>query len=182
MTANGTLTLELAAAKDMDFTEFLAWSKRLSRDRHDLRRLCETRIARAFEAIRPKVELPTGFAPVHRCDLARQWCEVRDLPASLAKTTLICEGVRHGLALILRRLAEARKRVALPEDVYPVYWGIVAESGALAVRVETFPRFDPEAILESATAAGCSVVLLPAPLKLQEQIGPPTKRGVQSDG
>ena len=153
----------------MDFTEFLAWSLRLSRDRDDLRRLCETRIARAFEGIRPKVETPARFAAVHRCDLARQWCEVRELPANVAKTTLICEGVRHGLALILRRLAEAGKRVALPKDVYPVYWGIVAESGVDTVGVETFPRFDLEAIFEAATRAGCSVVLLTAPLKLQSR-------------
>jgi hypothetical protein len=161
--------VEAAAGKDMDFTEFLAWSLRLSRDRDDLRRLCETRIARAFEAIQPKVEVPARFAAVHRCDLARQWCAVRELPAHVAKTTLICEGVRHGLALIMRRLAEAGKRVALPKDVYPVYWGIVAESGVDTVSVETFPRFDLEAILESATRTGCSLVLLTAPLKLQSR-------------
>ena len=151
----------------MDFMQFLAWSQQASRAFPDLKRLCETRIARAFEPIRPTVEVPTTFPTAHRCNLARRWCEVRGLPSRMAKNALICEGVRHGLGLIFKLLAKAGKRVAVPRDVYPVYWSLAEEAGVLAIGIETFPIFDVDAILENASAAGASVVLVPAPLKLQ---------------
>jgi aspartate/methionine/tyrosine aminotransferase len=80
---------------------------------------------------------------------------------------LICEGVRHGLGLIFKVLAQARQRVALPRDVYPVYWRIAFEAGLEAVGVETFPCFELQAILDASASSGTSVVMLPFPLKLQ---------------
>jgi aspartate/methionine/tyrosine aminotransferase len=149
----------------MDFTEFLVWSRHVSRTVPSGRRLCETRIARAFAPIQLTVDVPVKFATVHRCDLARLWCEVRGLP-SRSTTALICEGVRHGLGLIFKVLAQARQRVALPRDVYPVYWRIALEAGLETVGVETFPCFDLQAILEACARSETSVVVLPFPLKL----------------
>jgi DNA-binding transcriptional MocR family regulator len=150
---------------DMNFTEFLAWSQDVSRIVPGVRRLCETRIARSFASIQPTVDVPVKFATVHRCDLARLWCEVRGL-SNRNTTALICEGVRHGLGLIFKVLAQARQRVALPRDVYPVYWRIASEAGLEAVAVETFPYFELRAILETSANWGTSVVVLPFPLKL----------------
>jgi aspartate/methionine/tyrosine aminotransferase len=149
----------------MDFTEFLAWSRHASRTVPSVSRLCETRIARAFAPIRLTVDVPVKFATVHRCDLARLWCEVRGLP-SRSSTTLLCEGVRHGLRLIFTVLAQARQRVALPRDVYPIYWRIAFEAGLETVGVETFPCFDLQAIVEASARSQASVVVLPFPLKL----------------
>jgi aspartate/methionine/tyrosine aminotransferase len=153
------------SSRGMDFTEFLAWSQHVSRTVPSVRRLCETRIARSFASIQPTVYVPVKFATVHRCDLAQLWCEVRGLP-NRNTTALICEGVRHGLGLIFKVLAQARLRVALPRDVYPVYWRIAAEAGLEAVAVETFPCFELRAILETSASSGTSVVVLPFPLKL----------------
>jgi aspartate/methionine/tyrosine aminotransferase len=80
---------------------------------------------------------------------------------------LICEGVRHGLGLIFKVLAQAKQRVALPRDVYPVYWRIAFEAGLEGVGVETFPCFELQAILDASANSGTSVVMLPFPLKLQ---------------
>jgi len=149
----------------MGFAEFLVWSQQVSKTIPNVRRLCETRIAQAFGFIRPTIDVPLDFATVHRCDLARLWCEVRGL-CSGSTTALICEGVRHGLALIFKVLAQARQRVALPRDVYPVYWRIAYEAELDAVSVETFPCFDLQAILEVSARLETSVVVLPFPLKL----------------
>jgi DNA-binding transcriptional MocR family regulator len=150
----------------MGFTEFLAWSQQVSRTVPHVRRLCETRIARAFAPIQPTVDVPVNFATVHRCDLARLWCEVRGL-SSRSMRVLICEGVRHGLGLIFKVLAQAKQRVALPRDVYPVYWRIASEAGLEAIGVETFPCFELQAILDASANSGTSIVMLPFPLKLQ---------------
>jgi aspartate/methionine/tyrosine aminotransferase len=166
MTSNMMNPLEVGqASRAMDFTEFLTWSQHVSKTIPSVRRLCETRIARAFAPIQPIVDVPVKFATVHRCDLARLWCEIRGLP-SPNTTALICEGVRQGLGLIFKVLARARQRVALPRDVYPVYWRIAAEAGLKTAVVETFPCFELQAILETSASSGTSVVVLPFPLKL----------------
>jgi aspartate/methionine/tyrosine aminotransferase len=74
--------------------------------------------------------------------------------------------VRHGLGLIFKVLAQARQRVALPRDVYPIYWRIALEAGLETVGVETFPSFDLQVILEASARSETSVVVLPFPLKL----------------
>jgi aspartate/methionine/tyrosine aminotransferase len=150
----------------MDFGQFIAWSQSAAQATPDAGRYCETRIPRAFGSIRPRVDVPESFATVHRCDLAREWCDVRGLPPERARTALICQGVRHGLGLILAHLAQTGQRVALPEDVYPVYWHIAADAKVHAVAVETFPRFDLPAIFEICVRSGSSILVLPAPLKL----------------
>jgi aspartate/methionine/tyrosine aminotransferase len=150
----------------MDFREFVAWSQHILRTEPNVIPLCETRVARAFDRIRPVTAAPENLGIVHRCDLALRWCEVRGLSSHRAKTTLICEGVRHGLQIILRLLAEAGSRIAIPQDVYPVYWRIALEAGIDTVSVETFPDFDLQAILDVATCSDAVVVLLPLPLKL----------------
>jgi hypothetical protein len=63
----------------MDFKKFVEWSQQVMRTRPEVLRYCETRIARSFGSIRPSVDVPGSFATVHRCDLAREWCDVRGL-------------------------------------------------------------------------------------------------------
>jgi aspartate/methionine/tyrosine aminotransferase len=150
----------------MDFLEFIAWSQHILRTEPNVMPLCETRVALAFDRIRPVTAAPESPAIVHRYDLALRWCEVRGLSPLRAKTTLICEGVRHGLQIILRLLAEAGGRIAIPQDVYPVYWRIALEAGINTLSVETFPNFDLQAILDVATCSDAFIVLLPLPLKL----------------
>ncbi len=151
----------------MTFQEFIVWSDDISRTAPDVIRICETRISRAFRSILPTGADAESDANVHRCDLARDWCEVRNLPSGAAERTLLCEGVRHALALIFTELVSAGRRVALPSDVYPVYWRIASEAGLDAVVFDTFPDFDLPTLLRTAESSGADVVLLPVPLKLQ---------------
>jgi aspartate/methionine/tyrosine aminotransferase len=123
-------------------------------------RLGETRIARALAPLRASVEPPASLPTIHRCDLARTWCAARGMPASWAGRALVCEGVRHALALIFGELARRGEPVALPRDVYPVYWRIAESSGVAAIGFETFP----ELAYPFSTAA--RHVVLPCPLKL----------------
>ena len=89
------------------------------------------------------------------------------MPSDRARTTLICEGVRHGLSIILGVLAQKGQRVAIPQDVYPVYWTIASLAGIKTLSVKVFPDFDLQSILDQAALADVSVTLLPSPLKLQ---------------
>jgi len=57
-------------------------------------------------------------------------------------------------------------RVAIPDDVYPVYWRIASETAVEAIGVATFPRFDLENIFRACDNSRTSVLFLPAPLKL----------------
>lgn len=150
----------------MNFAAFVAWKTAIKRERPHVVDLSETRIATVFADVRPSPSAASASGRVHRCDLARTWCRVRDLPESLVARTLVGEGVRHALMTILRVLGAGRRSVALPNDVYPVYWRIAAEAGITAVPFETFPRFDIDRTLAGVSAAGASVALLPAPLKL----------------
>jgi aspartate/methionine/tyrosine aminotransferase len=150
----------------MNFAEFVEWSQWVALNMPDVRLQCETRIARAFAPFRPTVIAPSHFAPVHRCDLAKLWCEIFGLPPDMARAALVCEGVRHGLGLIFRCLAKASERVAVPSDVYPVYWHIAREAQVDAIDVETFPTFDLDRILEATARSGANFLVLPAPLKL----------------
>lgn len=151
----------------MNFEHYLSWSREVVSADAGLRRYGETRIAAAYSALRPVVEVPAVPARVHRCDLARQWCALQGWPAAWSARALVCEGVRHALELLLRRFARRAMRLTLPGDVYPVYWQIAAAAGVGTVPVETFPHFDLAAVLFAAERAGSTAVVLPAPLKLQ---------------
>jgi len=150
----------------MDFAAFIEWSRPLRAERTDLVDVAETRIAHALADLRPEVVVPETFARVHRCHLAPVWCALQGLPPEAARTAFACNGVRHGLELLLRAFAQAGRRVAMPRDVYPVYWRIAATVGVATSALDTFPTFDLPQLLAQATVDGASVVLLPAPLKL----------------
>jgi DNA-binding transcriptional MocR family regulator len=150
----------------MDFAAFLAWREQVQAGQPEAGIACETRIARAFAVIRPVLEPPAQLPRVHRCDLGRQWCALRGLPAERAPLALACAGVRHALSLLFARLARQGRRVALPADVYPVYWQLAAAAGVETFGFDTFPQFEPGAILAASAEAGCAVAVLPAPLKL----------------
>lgn len=150
----------------MSFAAFIEWSCSLRAARADLIDVAETRIAHALVAIRPDVVVPETFPRVHRCHLAPVWCALRGLPPQAARTAFACDGVRHGLELLLRAFALAGRRIAIPRDVYPVYWRIAAATGVATSEFDTFPEFDVPKLLAQATSDGASVVLLPAPLKL----------------
>ncbi|HSO33858.1 MAG TPA: pyridoxal phosphate-dependent aminotransferase [Labilithrix sp.] len=150
----------------MTFDEFVQWKARIRRERPEVLDLSETRVAVALRDIRPTVERPEGVANVHRCDLARAWCDVRGLPAAFARRTLTSDGVRHALSLVLGVLAGRGARVAMPRDVYPVYWQLAREAGATCIPIDLLPTFDVERALATASAAKIDVALLPSPLKL----------------
>lgn len=154
-----------AASKLMDFRAFVDWSARARRERPDVVSLCETRIERALMGLRPDTSAGQSSGVVHRCDLARQWCELRGVP-SFSGRALVCEGVRHALAIIFRRLADNALRVAIPSDVYPVYLQIALEAGVSFSTFETFPDFDLNEILTVCAREQANHVLLPCPLKL----------------
>ena len=150
----------------MDFAAFIEWSRSLRASCADLIDVAETRIAHALAPLRPEVAVPETFPRLHRCHLAPVWCALRGLPPQAARAAFACDGVRHGLELLLRAFAQAGRRVAIPCDVYPVYWRIAAATGVATSELNTFPDFDLPKLLAQATSDGASVVLLPAPLKL----------------
>lgn len=154
----------------MDFNEFLSWSRQSKLDAPSADRLCETRIAQAYSEMRPPIQIPTPLPKIHRCDLVRLWCEVRGIEASLRPRALACEGVRNALQLIFKVLAERDVTIALPSDVYPVYWQLAAQADVSSIAFETFPHFQLADILSTATASSATVVLLPQPLKLHGRV------------
>lgn len=162
----------------MNFEDFLRWSHEAAAAIPGLRLRSETRIATAYAALRPAVEVPATLPRVHRCDLAKQWCELQGWPGTWSIRALVCEGVRHALELLLRRFAQRGIRVTLPSDVYPVYWQIAAAAGVETLGVETFPDFDPAALLAAADSAGSLAVVLPAPLKLHGRPWTETEAGL----
>jgi len=140
------------------FEDFIAHQERVRREDPSIVQLGETRIARALAALRPAIAVPAELPKLHRCHLATAWCARRGIPAEWSARALVCEGVRHALALIFGELARRGEAVAVPSDVYPVY-GRLAEHAHVATRpIETFPE------LSFATTA--RYVLLPCPLKL----------------
>ena len=151
----------------MDFMEFVTWSQNIAQAYPNVRLFCETRLSKAFQEIRPNIVAPVTAVTTHRCDLARQWCDVHGVSPDRAKMTLICDGVRHGLALIFEILAQQCRRIAIPQDVYPVYWAIASNAGIQTLGMETFPDFDLQSIFDQMRATDTSVILLPGPLKLQ---------------
>ena len=150
----------------MDFPAFVAWSQHVRATRPDVLDVAETRIAVALSPIRPVVAAPAAFPTVHRCHLAQQWCELRSLPADKAPTAFVCDGVRHALDLLFRAFAREGRRVAIPQDVYPIYGRLADAAGVETTRIATFPDLDLPAFLAHAERHGASTVLLPAPLKL----------------
>jgi aspartate/methionine/tyrosine aminotransferase len=140
------------------FEDFVALQERVRCDDPTVIQLGETRIARALAALRPAIDVPAELPKLHRCHLATAWCARRGMPPEWSARALVCEGVRHALALIFGELARRGERVAVPSDVYPVY-GQLAKTAQLAVEpFETFPALTFE------TAA--RYLLVPCPLKL----------------
>ena len=108
---------------------------------------------------------PVAPSRVHRCDLVRLWCQARGLKAH-ARTVLASEGVRHSLQVIFGLLVQSGAKVAIPIDVYPVYWQLARQAQLSAVGFTTFPQFELSRILNAAEESGAHHVLLPYPLKL----------------
>jgi hypothetical protein len=152
--------------RDMDFQEFLGWSARAIASAPHVIRLSETRIARALASRRYVPADPDEVPTVHRCDLVRLWCNVRGISVDAGQTALACEGVRHALQIVFRLLAARGTTVAIPSDVYPVYWKIASQARVQTFAFSTFPHFDIDRVLSGADEAGADVVLLPQPLKL----------------
>ncbi len=140
------------------FEQLIAWQAELRRTRPTAHFACETRIARALASLVPEVAVPTEIPKVHRCDLARAWCERRGIPTAWSPRALACNGVRAALALIFADLASRGERVALPRDVYPVYGELAAGAGVATIPFETFP--DPSFDIDAHH------VVLPCPWKL----------------
>jgi len=148
----------------MNFQEFIAWSAAVREP--DVVRACETRISGAFADLRPALEPVEPPRKLHRCDLARAWCELRGLPPAAARTAMISSGVRHALSLLFAHMAAAGRRLALPTDVYPVYWDLARAAGVSTIGVPTFPELAIDALLDRATRAEVAALVLPDPLKL----------------
>jgi histidinol-phosphate/aromatic aminotransferase/cobyric acid decarboxylase-like protein len=117
--------------------------------------LGETRIARALAAIRPVIAVPADVAKLHRCHLATAWCARRGMPAAWSQRALVCGGVRAALALIFGELRG--ERIAIPRDVYPVYWQLAEHAGVSAIAIDTFPE---------PRLTDARYLVLPCPFKL----------------
>jgi aspartate/methionine/tyrosine aminotransferase len=140
----------------MNFAEFVAWQEQ-QRRRPGVIVACETRVHAGLSALQPKPAFSEPPPKVHRCHLATDWARLRQAPAEWEKRALICRGVRHALSLLMRHWARARTAVALPDDVYPVYWQLAEAAQLKPVRFETFPKLQlPDA----------GVLVLTHPLKL----------------
>jgi DNA-binding transcriptional MocR family regulator len=140
------------------FEDFVALQERVRREDPSVVQLGETRIARALAALRPAIDVPAEPPKLHRCHLATAWCARRGMAAEWSARALVCEGVRHALALIFGELARRDARVAVPSDVYPVYRQLAERAQLAVVPVDTFP------LLTFETTA--RYLLLPCPLKL----------------
>jgi DNA-binding transcriptional MocR family regulator len=134
------------------FEDFIALQQRVP---PTTLQLGETRISRALAAIRPVIEVPADVAKVHRCHLATAWCARRGMPATWSARALVCEGVRAALALIFGELRG--EPIAIPRDVYPVYWQLAERAGVSAIAIDTFPRL---------RFADTRYLVLPCPFKL----------------
>lgn len=154
-----------ASPELMDFSQFLAWSEGARRSTPEADRYCETRIAHALRHLKPDLGSPAASSRAHRCDLVRLWCQRRGLQVH-ARRMLASEGVRHSLQVIFRLLVQSGAAVAIPIDVYPVYWQIASRARLSVVGFTTFPKFELSRILDAAQEAGAHHVLLPYPLKL----------------
>jgi aspartate/methionine/tyrosine aminotransferase len=130
-----------ASPELMDFSRFLAWSKVARRLNPEADQYCETRIAAALSHLMPAHGSLAAPSRVHCCDLVRLWCQRRGLQAH-ARSVLASEGVRHSLQVIFGLLVQSGATVAIPIDVYPVYWQIAKRARLSVVGFKTFPKFD----------------------------------------
>ena len=141
------------------------------------------RIAKALAAVRPHIRFTSSSTTrrAHRCDLVQLWCQALRIPIEASRMTLACDGVRHALQLVFSALAQNNIRVAIPSDVYPVYWQIARQAGLLTCSFDSFPTFDPEQIFSIADASAANVVLLPQPLKLHGRAWTDAEAGAAED-
>jgi aspartate/methionine/tyrosine aminotransferase len=134
------------------FEDFIELQQRVPRT---TLQLGEMRIARALAAIRPEIDVPADVPKLHRCHLATAWCARRGMPAAWSARALVCGGVRAALALIFGELRG--ERVAIPRDVYPVYWQLAEHAGLSAIAIDTFPQL---------RFTDARYLVLPCPFKL----------------
>lgn len=162
----------------MNFEQFIASSKSLRARDPGLTWACETRIAAALAPIRPQLDLCEPPRRLHRCDLARLWCQRRGLSEARARTALVNCGVRHALALLFADMAASGQRLALPTDVYPVYWQLAGAAGLATTGIATFPELDTFTLVDAAERTACTALLLPNPLKIHGRWLDPGERAV----
>lgn len=124
----------------MNFSAFQEWREQCLRTDPSLLDCAETNLYRSLASLQPAMEDSDSNAPVHRCDIARAWLARYGFPESYSRQALICRGVRHGLALISKEIAQQGARLWAPSDVYPVYLELARAAGIEPQLFATLPE------------------------------------------
>lgn len=145
----------------MNFQQFLHWREQQLRTHPALIDGGETHLYRALAPL-SAVEPKHGDQRIYRCDLARAWLSRYGYAAELSRQALVCQGVRHALALIFHDLKANDATLWLPGDVYPVYQELAQAAGITPRRYDSLPA---AAIPAEPPASGEEVLLLANPWK-----------------
>lgn len=140
----------------MNFAEFQTYRAARLAAAPGLVDLAETNLWRSLTDAIPLLS-ETPEARVHRCHLARDWLTAFGLSESLAARAFVSRGVRDSLARVFAVLARQGARLAIPEDVYPVYGQLADAAGLSYTTFATVP--------EPTFPDDVEWLLLPNPLK-----------------
>ena len=113
----------------MTFDDFLARRDALRTTRPELLDLSELNVYRALGPEFPPLTPSTHPEAPYRCHLAERALAHLGFPAAWKARTLVSHGVRRSLEALFGAFASAGLRVALPSDVYPVYFELAACAG-----------------------------------------------------
>jgi histidinol-phosphate/aromatic aminotransferase/cobyric acid decarboxylase-like protein len=144
----------------MKHEDFLALRDGLRAQRPALLDLSELNLYRSLAPRFPAIAPSTHHEAPYRCHVAERFLEQLALPASLKPRTQVSHGVRRSLGALFKLFAARRARVAVPQDVYPVYLQLAAEAKLDVVTYRAQLGLPDEAALQ-----GLDALLVCEPLK-----------------
>lgn len=150
----------------MNFLDFVEYKKGLLAENPEILDLSETRVHEVLKHSQYDFH-PDDMPEVsYRCHLAEFWLDIRGWSRDNKPRTLISQGVRHSLEILMR--ANSQAIWIIPNDVYPVYqklaedWtvcnisycsyplGYIPEGDILLFCHPTKPRVEPLTLGEKA--------------------------------
>jgi hypothetical protein len=121
----------------VNLQNFIEAKEKILAEQPDILDLSESRLRNS--RLKPRNFHPDDLPEVsYRCHLAEFWLDAMKLSRDLKPNTLISQGVRHSLEVLLK--SNFAKLWVIPEDVYPVYMQLAKRNPfQLTVTYRSYP-------------------------------------------
>lgn len=133
---------------NLSFEQFFLYQEAQRNRYPGLLLLTETKMARVLSPWTAPESALTLPAQGYRCHVADAWLAYFGLTPAWKSRALVTQGVRASLKVLFEHACSQGLRVALPEDVYPVYGPLAQAAGLPLSAISQYATLSPKGLEE----------------------------------